>query len=111
MVDKEKVTLDDLRCDDCAFREGTEANKSEWTKLKAQICAEIPCEFECHRRPGPCAGWAALCNKLNAEGYYAQQPPWRQHLKVAILEGMHRVEDGEQVNVTDLVEAAMRKPE
>lgn len=101
------ITLADLRCDDCAFRPGTEANQSEWTKIKARLCAEIPAEFLCHRRPGLYAGWAALANELNAQGFHAGQTEWQRRLKESVLEIMHRIEDGEQIDLIDEIRKAM----
>jgi hypothetical protein len=102
-------SLDDLRCDDCAFREGTEANKYEMTRLKAQLCAEIPEEFQCHRRDGLCAGWVALTNKLNAEGFHAHQQPWQRKLKETLLECIRRIEHGENIDIIDEVREFIRK--
>jgi hypothetical protein len=42
----DNLTLDDLRCHDCAFRPGSTASQSAITRVKAQLCAEIPEEFE-----------------------------------------------------------------
>ena len=94
-----KPELEDLRCDDCAFREGTQANSQQSTVMKAQLCAEIPEEFHCHRREGLCAGWAALANKLNREGYHANQPDWQRKLKQELVEIINNAERG---NIGDI---------
>lgn len=47
------------RCHDCAFREGTEASRSEITQIKARLCLETMEPFNCHVAPAAiCKGWA-----------------------------------------------------
>lgn len=59
MLEDEYVTLRD-RCETCAYREGTEANRSVNTMLKAQLCLESGEPFLCHSdlsRRALCRGW------------------------------------------------------
>lgn len=102
-----KPTLPDLRCEGCAFRAGTDANKCDATRLKAQLCAEIPEEFYCHMREGLCAGWALLVNRLNQEGYHAAQPEWKRHLKRTMVECLRRAEAGEEIDLAAEIMKAM----
>lgn len=87
-------TLEELRCDDCAFRPGTEASKSERTVMLAQLCAEAGELFTCHRREGICAGYAAELNRLGAE-WFAAQPEWKMALRRELIDLIHRAGDGE----------------
>ena len=43
-------------CATCAFREGTEANRSELTLLRALFCVAGLVPFLCHEKPGACRG-------------------------------------------------------
>lgn len=107
-MNETKDTLADLRCEDCAFRAGSNANKSLSTQLKAQLCAEIPEEFYCHLREKTlCAGWALLANRLNHEGYHAAQPEWKRHLKRVLLDALNRAEQGEDFDLVTVVLNAM----
>ena len=49
-------------CATCAFREGTEANRSELTLLRALFCVAGLVPFLCHEKPGACRGWIAAVN-------------------------------------------------
>jgi hypothetical protein len=82
-------TLEELRCDDCAFRSGTDASTCERTVLLAQLCVESLEKFNCHRREGLCAGWAQGVNALGSDWYKAQ-PEWKQTLRRELIELIHR---------------------
>jgi hypothetical protein len=49
-------------CSSCAFRPGTEANRSAHTVLLAKLCIEGGRMFSCHERPGLCRGYIAAAN-------------------------------------------------
>lgn len=49
-------------CETCAFRAGTEANRSAHTVALAQLCVEGLTPFHCHERPAFCRGWIAAVN-------------------------------------------------
>jgi len=53
-------------CHDCAFRPGSEANKSRHTVTLARLCVEGMTQFDCHVHAGMCRGWIAAMN-LNGE--------------------------------------------
>lgn len=55
-------------CHDCAFRPGTDAARCPWTGIKARVAVILGCpeDFECHIRPGPCAGAAAFAEQATA---------------------------------------------
>ena len=69
--------LRSLRCDDCAFSAGTEANSCSVTRLKAKLCVDAPVPFYCHRREGLCAGWAVAVTTKEASGFYEHLAPWK----------------------------------
>ena len=78
------------RCSDCAFRKGTEANRYEWTRLKATLCVMARDEFLCHMRgepQPPCVGWQQAV--ANSPG----EPPWRTALAEGLLEVMSIYQD------------------
>jgi hypothetical protein len=81
-------TLAELRCDDCAFRPGTDASRCERTVLLANLCAEAGEVFNCHRREGLCAGWAQKINELGPD-WLRSQPPWKQTLRKELIELIH----------------------
>lgn len=57
------------RCNTCAFTIGSEASKTPHTVVAARLCGLTGEQFDCHERPGACAGWAeevAERRKLNA---------------------------------------------
>lgn len=45
-------------CEGCAFVAGTDANGSPVTTATAFLCVLENDQFNCHMRPGACAGWA-----------------------------------------------------
>jgi hypothetical protein len=49
-------------CDECAFRSGTEANRTEHTVTLARLCVEGFRPFYCHVHPGLCRGYVAALN-------------------------------------------------
>lgn len=53
-------------CGGCAFREGTEANRSEHTVTLARLCVEGLTPFQCHEKPQLCRGWIAAVNLRGA---------------------------------------------
>lgn len=51
------------RCADCAFRSGTDANRSQLVLHLVEMCLTGDQEFRCHHGDDPtpvCAGWKAL---------------------------------------------------
>lgn len=81
--------LEELRCDDCAFRAGTDASTCARTVLLANLCAESGEIFNCHRREGICAGWAAKINELGADWLKAQ-PAWKQTMRRGMIDLIHK---------------------
>jgi len=81
------------KCDTCAFKAGTPANKS-YTPSKAKLCAEIPEPFLCHEESEDiyCAGWQELMQRLLAEGFYAKQTEFHRRIKEIILESICKAE-------------------
>lgn len=73
------------RCDDCAFTIGTEASKSPHTVVIARLCALTGERFDCHLRPGACAGWAQEVSERKAKSALTT-PGTAQH-DVALLGG------------------------
>lgn len=49
-------------CATCAFRPGTEANRSRHTLALARLCVEGITEFKCHEQTQLCRGWIAAVN-------------------------------------------------
>lgn len=49
-------------CATCAFRQGTEANRTEHTVTLARLCVEGYRQFYCHEHPGLCRGYIAAMN-------------------------------------------------
>jgi hypothetical protein len=49
-------------CATCAFRPGTEANTSWWTRDLARLCVEGTRTFQCHEQPQLCRGFIAAIN-------------------------------------------------
>ena len=72
--------LQSLRCDDCAFTAGTNANKSENTRMKTYLCSQNAVPFYCHMREGLCAGWAEAVNTLDAAGHFVRLAPWKREV-------------------------------
>ncbi len=57
---------DGCPCATCAFRPGTEANRTEHTIELARLCVEGGREFSCHERPQLCRGFIAAINLRGA---------------------------------------------
>lgn len=55
-------------CATCAFRVGTEPNKSEHTVALARLCVEGFRMFHCHEKPGLCRGYVAAANLRGLPG-------------------------------------------
>jgi hypothetical protein len=49
-------------CEGCVFIEGTEANRSEYTRALFEACVEGITPFYCHERPDVCRGWVGAVN-------------------------------------------------
>lgn len=49
-------------CATCAFRSGTEANRTPRTMQLARLCVEGGREFMCHEKPQLCRGFIAAIN-------------------------------------------------
>jgi hypothetical protein len=49
-------------CATCAFRPGSEANRSQHTRELVNLCVEGLREFHCHERPQLCRGFIAAIN-------------------------------------------------
>lgn len=49
-------------CATCAFRPGTEANRTEHTISLARLCVEGLRRFHCHEQPRLCRGFIAAIN-------------------------------------------------
>ncbi len=70
------------RCHDCAFTQGTEANRSERTRLTAELCLTAGVAFYCHSKGKPeplCAGY------VEALARQAEQPVWRRDVADGLL--------------------------
>lgn len=79
-------TLKELRCDDCAFTPGTQANSCSSTRLKTKLCVDAAVPFYCHKRDGLCAGWAESVNTMDANGHYVRLQPWQKDVLENCLE-------------------------
>jgi hypothetical protein len=92
--DEELVTWPE-RCLTCAYRDGTEASKSEATLLKARLCMESGELFLCHADPSRraiCKGWVdAFAVRLHSGKL--QQDPWRRELAAAMAQSITDAED------------------
>lgn len=69
------------RCGTCAYRPGTEANRSEITLLKAQLCLESGEPFLCHEDPSRraiCKGWADAFESRLKAGKLKEEPERRK---------------------------------
>lgn len=53
-------------CATCAFRAGSEANRTEHTVMLARLCVEGFRPFHCHEHPHACRGWIAAINLRGA---------------------------------------------
>lgn len=53
-------------CATCAFRSGTEANRSWHTVTLARACVEGIVPFYCHEKPQMCRGFVAAVNLRGA---------------------------------------------
>ena len=67
-------------CPTCAVRPGTDAAVSPSTQLTFRLCVLSGREFECHERPGACAGWLAAMKVRSAE------PDWKRVCAGDLLE-------------------------
>jgi hypothetical protein len=105
-------TLRELRCDDCAFTAGTQANGSAVTRLKARLCVENALPFYCHKREGMCAGWAEGVNKAAECGAFVRLQSFRRDVAERCLEvlssGEERVARGEEVTDASVAEDVYR---
>lgn len=103
--------LKSLRCDDCAFTPGTEANKSGNTQIKVYLCAQNAVPFYCHKREGLCAGWAEAVNVLDANDHFVRLAPWKREVMDGCLEVIDRAEErnarGEEVADQQIVQDIM----
>jgi len=90
------------RCGDCGFTQGTKANLSGLTAIKAALCADIPTPFLCHfnaegnevpdGKEVLCQGWVEACNELESIGHYEKQPDWLRDHKLAITDIISEIE-------------------
>lgn len=62
-------------CSGCAFRDGTEANRTAHTIQLARLCVEGLRPFQCHEHPHVCRGWVAAVN-LNGAPETEDQQKW-----------------------------------
>jgi hypothetical protein len=69
-------------CATCAFRPGTEANRSEYTTALARACVEGIEPFHCHEHPRACRGWIAAVN-LNGAPEGEEWERWREVNRIA----------------------------
>jgi hypothetical protein len=87
--------LSHLRCHDCAFTAGTDASKSDITRMQARLCAESNEPFYCHvNEPSLCAGYIEAAIKLREKGFHANEPEWRQEVRKALLETIGYAAEG-----------------
>jgi hypothetical protein len=87
--------LKHLRCDDCAFTAGTDANKCDITKVQAKLCAESGEPFYCHINEGSlCAGYIDAAIKLQEKGFHDSEPEWRQQVRKGLLDVISMTADG-----------------
>lgn len=96
-----------LRCEDCAFTAGTDANKSDITRLKARLCVEAPEPFHCHLREGLCAGWAEAANVKEGQGFFGERQPWQADVTRRCLDVIAHFESkdaaGEEFTEQDVI--------
>lgn len=127
------------KCGTCAFRAGTEASESPFTLLKARLSAENGEPFYCHEpmetlmkaEPGLplseaidylrgegemrlCGGAARLMDRLAAQGHFERDEEWRQLVRRALLELIHRAEtepgfDLDETAFRQMLEATIEK--
>lgn len=75
-------------CATCAFRLGTEANRSEHTNLLARLCVEGITPFDCHEHTRLCRGWIAAVNLIAAEGLDTSEDARRHREAMAFAADM-----------------------
>ena len=75
VIDAEKPAPDaGGPCATCAFRAGTEANRTMHTMLLAALCVEGVTPFDCHEHPRVCRGWTAAVNLKAQAGEVSDDP-------------------------------------
>jgi hypothetical protein len=82
-ISAENAPSSEIRCDDCAFTKGTEANGVLWTRVTIELCLIARELFHCHAKGEPlplCAGY------LQALANAPPQPEFRRELAFALLE-------------------------
>lgn len=89
-INDEKYACRKSRCSDCGYTQGTAANLSGLTALKAKLSAELPLPFLCHfnmvdnevpeGKEVLCQGWIEACNQLDAEGHYQNQTDFQRRV-------------------------------
>jgi hypothetical protein len=121
-MDSDEYKFRSKRCDDCGFTEGTVANRSGVTAIKAKLCAETPTPFLCHFNADDssgqlvvpdgkevlCQGWVEECNRLEAEGFYQRTPEWKRRLNLAMTDIISEIENGEH-GASDMTEYFQRR--
>jgi hypothetical protein len=91
------------RCKTCAFREGTAANRSEITMLKAKLCIEICEPFFCHDNVDFVTSGGVAINPLNKnlidiltkepQGRYEVRPGETMHLCMGWVDAVSKLND------------------
>lgn len=99
MASERVPTIPEIRrrekCQTCAFRVGTEANKSKLTLIKASLCADTGTPFLCHEDTPlevMCSGFTDMfANRVNS---IRDQPQWKNELAGHLLEVIDEAETG-----------------
>lgn len=88
------------RCHGCAFTPGTEANRSDITRIKATLCVRLCEPFMCHdgvpeggEPDALCRGWGEAQATLYQAGYYRRMPEWRRQVLRGCLATIVQLED------------------
>lgn len=102
------ITLQE-KCGTCAFRPGTDANRSVSTRLKAQFCAMTGELFLCHEHNPDigvphgqdvlCKGWVELFAANMRNGRLLDG--WKRDVQLALTEVIVEVEKHPELYSTD----------
>ena len=100
------------RCGTCAYRPGTEASRSEFTLMKANLCMDAGEVFLCHEDPSHraiCKGWVDVFAARLRSG---KQPRVDPEVAKAMSEAITKAEDDLMASLSDeakrLYEIAVR---
>ncbi len=100
------------RCDGCAFRPGTVANRDAFNQLRVKLCLFTSHPFLCHEGADPatgrlpdgrqhlCGGFAdAMEAKLRRGDHQAERPEWQGRAARAMLRATDEVIDADHAGL------------